>query len=203
MHYHQYMTRRAFVQLASAALMSAGVARRLHAGAAQGLDKFTMPGTACKTETPTPAVAESTTFRPGAPRKATLADPTTGGRKLILSGVVKGVVCGPVKNARVDFWQPDARGVYDMTGFALRGYQTTDENGRYRIETVLPPPTTGRAPHLSARVTALGKPTLTTALFFPDDSGNPKDATFRQELAMTITSRADGLAATFDFVLDA
>jgi protocatechuate 3,4-dioxygenase beta subunit len=197
------MTRRAFVQLASAALMSAAASRRLHAGTSQGLDKFTMPGTACKTETPTPAVAESATFRPGAPQKATLADPKTGGRKLILSGIVKGVVCGPVKGARLDFWQPDARGAYDMVGFALRGYQITDQNGRYRIETVVPPATSGRARHLSARVTAEGKPTLTTALFFPDESGNPKDATFRPELAMTITSRADGLAATFDFVLDA
>ena len=170
---------------------------------AQGLDKFTMPTVACKDDKPTPNVIDDKTFRAGAPARTSLADAATPGQRLVLSGTVKGVVCGPIKGARVDFWQADARGVYDASGFRLRGHQLTDANGQYRLETVVPAATAGRARHLSAKVAAAGKPGITTALYFPDDPANAHDPAFRPDLLMKITSGGGDLTATFDFVLDA
>ena len=170
---------------------------------AQGLDKFTIPTVACKDEKPTPAVADDKTFRAGAPARTSLIDASTSGQQLILTGTVKGVVCGPIKGARVDFWQADARGVSDVSGFRLRGYQLTDANGQYRLETIVPAATAGRARHLNAKVEAAGKPGITTALFFPDDPVNVHDPAFRAELVVKTTSATGGLHATFDFVLDA
>jgi len=194
------MTRRQLLVLSLTA-PAVLVGRRLALG--QGLDKFTVPTVACKDEKPTPGVADDKTFRAGAPARTSLVDAGTPGQKLVLTGTVKGVVCGPIKGARVDFWQADARGVYDAAGFRLRGHQLTDANGRYRLETIVPAATAGRAPHLSARVEMTGKPAITTALFFPDDPANAHDPGFRAELAMKTTPGPTGLTATFDFVLDA
>ncbi len=198
-YYVQYMTRRRLLQiaLAPAAVLVAGRA------GAQGLEKFTVPTIACKDEKPTPGVADDKTFREGAPARSNLADATTPGQKLVLTGVVKGVVCGPIKGARLDFWQADARGVLDPTGFRLRGRQITDANGQYRLETIVPGSAAGRARHLNAKITAAGKPGLTTALFFPDDPATAKDPAFRPELVIKTTSSAGAMTATFDFVLDA
>ena len=194
------MTRRRLLEIAivSPALLAW---RRLTF--AQGLEKFTIPSVACKDEKPTPAVADDKTFRPGAPQRTKIAEAGTPGQKLVLTGTVKGVVCGPIKGARVDFWQADARGVYDATGFRLRGCQMTDANGQYRLETIVPAATVGRARHLGAKIEAAGKPGLLTALFFPDDPANAHDPAFRTELVIQTTTASAGLTATFDFVLNA
>src|SRR3712207_6926313 len=46
--------------------------------------------------------------------------------------------CRPVAGALLDFWQADARGEYDNSGFRLRGHQFADSRGRYRLRTVVP-----------------------------------------------------------------
>lgn len=194
------MTRR---ELLLAALTTPGVLAGRGLALAQGLGKFTVPTVACKDEKPTPGVADDKTFRAGAPARTSLIEASTPGQKLVLTGTVKGVVCGAIKGARVDFWQADARGVYDVSGFRLRGYQLTDANGQYRLETIVPAAAPGRAPHLSAKVSAAGKPGITTALFFADDPANAHDPAFRTELVITVTPGPEGLTATFDFVLNA
>ena len=194
------MTRRRLLKIA---LVSPALLAWRRLTFAQGLDKFTIPTVACKDEKPTPAVADDMSFRPGAPQRTKLADAGTPGQKLVLTGTVKGVVCGPIKGARVDFWQPDARGVYDATGFRLRGYQMTDANGQYRLETIVPAASAGRARHLGAKIDAAGKPGLLTALFFPNDPANAHDPAFHAELVIQTTSDSGGVTATFDFVLNA
>ncbi|MBV8772487.1 MAG: hypothetical protein JO166_09185 [Deltaproteobacteria bacterium] len=37
----------------------------------------------------------------------------------------------------LDFWQADADGEYDNSGFRLRGHQSTDDHGRYLLETMV------------------------------------------------------------------
>ena len=197
------MTRRGFLQLASTGLISAAWIRPANAAVPQGLDKFTVPGTACANVTPTPAVADDKTFLPGAPERARLVEPGMTGRTLVLTGVVKGVVCGPIKGARIDFWQADAKGTYDLTGMKLRGYQLTGDNGQYRLETILPGAYADRAAHLNARIQATGKPTLTTALFLADNAVTRRDPQYHAELVVKITSSPDGLTGAFDFVLNA
>jgi protocatechuate 3,4-dioxygenase beta subunit len=197
------MTRRGFLQLASSGLIFAAWIRPARAADPQGLDKFTVPGTACANVTPTPAVADDKTFLGGAPERSRLVEPGITGRKLVLAGVVKGVVCGPIKGARIDFWQADANGKYDPAGMKLRGYQLTGDNGQYRLETNVPGAYADRAPHLNARIQATGKPTLTTVLFLADNPLNLRDPAYHAELVVRVTSSPDGLSGTFDFVLNA
>jgi hypothetical protein len=95
-----------------------------------------------------------------------------------------------------------ARGVYDATGFRLRGHQVTDENGAYKVVTIVPGPAGGQARHLGVRVHPAGKPTFTTLLFFSDDPGSAKDPAAKPELVMKVTEGPDGASATMDIVLD-
>ena len=44
----------------------------------------------------------------------------------------------PVTDAILDLWQADGRGVYDETGYHLRGLIEVDDDGRYEFQTVLP-----------------------------------------------------------------
>ena len=196
------MTRRGFLQIGLAAPLAAVWTARA-AARGQGLDRFTSAGSVCKDEKPTIGVPDDKTFRPGAPERSVLAGREVAGQRLTIAGTVSGVVCGPIKGARVDFWQADAQGRYDTTGFQLRGFQLSDADGRYRIETIVPAATAGRARHVNARVQAAGKPLLTTALYFPDDAGNARDPNFRPELLMKIVAAGSDLNATFNFVLDA
>jgi protocatechuate 3,4-dioxygenase beta subunit len=193
------LTRRDFVRLALA-LPAAAVAPRV--AAAQGLDKFMTPSVPCNDAKPTPAAADATTYKPGSPSRAAIA-PGIAGRKLVLTGTVSGVVCGPIAGAVVEFWQADAKGAYDAAGFTLRGQQRTNAMGVYRLETIVPAGYAGRAPHLNAKVVPAGKPTLTTQVFFPDDPANARDPQFKPELAMkVVSSTPQEISATFNFVLN-
>jgi protocatechuate 3,4-dioxygenase beta subunit len=105
-----------------------------------------------------------------------------------------------VKGARLDFWQADAAGAYDMTGFRFRGHQVTDADARYKLETVMPGPEANRAPRLGVRVTAPGQTPLTTLLFFPDEPKNARDRQFAPTLLMK--RGVTGGSFTFDFILN-
>jgi len=172
-------------------------------GFAQGLGQFMTPTVPCGDVKPTPAAADDATFKAGAPLKASLVEPGITGERLVLTGTVSGVICGPIKGARVDFWQADPQGVYDAKGFRLRGHVLTDDKGVYRIETVLPAAYGRRARHLNAKVQAAGKPTLATQLFIADDPQNLKDPQFKPELAIKLSKTPTGWLANFAFVLNA
>src|SRR4051812_12625825 len=105
--------RRLFLAWAGTAVL-ASVTRRVSA-ASQGLGQFGSDGPApCATDVkPTPASARGAEYKPNAPERTTLVEPGIPGAKLVLSGTVSGVTCGPIKGARVEFWQPDASGAYD------------------------------------------------------------------------------------------
>lgn len=44
----------------------------------------------------------------------------------------------PVPNTKIDWWQADSNGVYAYGSYALRGYFTTNAEGRIEILTVAP-----------------------------------------------------------------
>jgi protocatechuate 3,4-dioxygenase beta subunit len=170
---------------------------------AQGLGQFATPSVPCGDVKPTLAAPDEATFKAGAPLKTSLVEPGMAGERLMLAGTVSGVVCGAIKGARVDFWQADAKGNYDPTGYKLRGHVVSDAQGVYRIETIVPGPYAGRARHLNAKVQATGKPTLTTQLFIAEDPLNAKDKFFKPELALKLSKTATGWSANFAFVLNA
>lgn len=195
------MTRREWGALTLAApLAFIGRARAVQA---QGLGQFVTPAVPCGDLKPTPSAPDEKTFKAGAPQRMSLAEPGMAGQKLTITGAVAGVVCGPIKDARIDVWQADAAGNYDTTGFKLRGYVLTDSGGIYRIETIVPGASAGRAPHLNIKVQAAGKPTLSTQLFLADDARNAKDPVFRPELALKVSKTPAGQSATFNLILDA
>jgi protocatechuate 3,4-dioxygenase beta subunit len=167
-----------------------------------GLGQFTVAGATCKPETATPAVPADATFKRGSPLRTSLRDAAVIGTPLVLTGSVSGLSCGRIKGADVDFWQADARGVYDTAGYRLRGHQLTDAQGLFHLDTIVPGPAPGRARHIGVHVQVTGKASFWTELFFADDPQNARDPRFKPELVIKPVKTATGQAGTFDIVLD-
>ena len=154
---------------------------------------------ACPTQL-TPPQTEGPYFKPGSPARTFLIESGMTGTRLLLSGRVLTLACVPVAGATLDFWQADAGGTYDNSGYRLRGHQSTDAAGRYSLETIVPGEYPGRTEHIHVKVRAPGKAVLTTQLYFPGVARNQEDSIFDAHLLVTVQNTATGKAATFDFV---
>jgi protocatechuate 3,4-dioxygenase beta subunit len=150
----------------------------------------------------TPAQTEGPFFKPRSPERTSLLEAGITGTKIVLDGRVRSTQCKPIQKALVDFWQADASGNYDNTGYRLRGHQLTDENGRYRLETIVPGLYPGRTRHFHVRVQAPNRPILTTQLYFPGEPDNKRDGIFNAKLVMNLRDAAGAKAGRFDFVLN-
>lgn len=151
---------------------------------------------------PTTASTEGPFFKAGAPQRSSLVESGMQGTRLVLTGAVVSRSCRPVAGARLEFWQADASGAYDNTGFRLRGHLFTDAQGRYQVETIVPAEYPGRTPHIHVKVLPPAGAVLTTQLYLPDAARNATDSFFKPELAMRIDRSTSPLAARFDFVID-
>lgn len=145
---------------------------------------------------PTPADIEGPFYLAGAPARANLAEPGSKAEKLQLTGVVRTTECKPLAGVRLDFWHADPGGAYDNRGYRYRGVVTTDAEGRYRLETELPPPYQGRPRHIHVKLQRPGGKVLTTQLYFPGEARGADKA-----LVVKIERRDGVQAASFDFVL--
>jgi protocatechuate 3,4-dioxygenase beta subunit len=161
-----------------------------------------LPPTPACGDGPTPSQTAGPYFTPNSPQRASLLEPGLRGTRLTITGLVLSTACRPVARALLDFWQADAAGAYDNAGFRLRGHQFAGEAGRYRLETVVPGLYPGRTRHIHVRVQAPDGPLLTTQLYFPGEVRNATDPIFNPRLVLAVQEAADGLQATFDFVLD-
>ena len=150
---------------------------------------------------PTLVQTEGPYFTPDSPERTSLLDGVTSGTRLVLAGSVVDTSCRPVGRALLDFWQADAEGRYDNDGYRLRGHQFAGEDGRFRLETVVPGIYTGRTRHIHVKVQRPGGDVLTTQLYFPDEPRNARDGIFRPELLLTVTDTGGGKAGSFTFVL--
>ena len=117
--------------------------------------------------------------------------------------------CGPVRDAVVELWHTDARGVYsgfdtddgntaDEVGTTfLRGYQRTDAAGRVEFQTIYPGWYPSRATHMHVRVIA-GGDQLTTQLYFEQARTDVvyTDPPYRSRGPPPDTNVADSLGAT-------
>lgn len=161
------------------------------------------PTPACGADSaPTLRQTEGPFFTPNSPERLSLVEQGMKGQALELSGLVLTRACKPVAGALLDFWQADADGAYDNTGFRLRGHQFADDAGRYRLRTIVPARYGFRTPHIHVKVQAANRPVLTTQLYFPDQPGNRRDPIFRPELVMRTAKAGAGTQGRFDFVLD-
>lgn len=138
---------------------------------------------------------------------------------LLLGGDVLDCDSRPVAGARVDIWQADDRGRYDVQDEAqeagnLRALLTTGSDGHYWLRTVRPSsypvPTDGtggellramgrgpmRPAHIHAQVRADGYQTLTTHLFVAGDEYLGTDAAWgvRDGLIVELTRTSDPAA---------
>jgi protocatechuate 3,4-dioxygenase beta subunit len=151
---------------------------------------------------PTPAQTEGPYFTPSSPRRRSIVPARAAGTRLALTGRVLRTNGRPVARALVDFWQCDARGVYDNDGFRFRGHQFTDSAGRYALSTVVPGLYGRRTRHVHVKVQAPRGAVLTTQLYFPGVARNRDDGIFDPELLVRRWRKtAAGRAARFDFVL--
>ena len=152
----------------------------------------------------TQAQTEGPYYTPGSPEDATLYADGMPGTVLVLTGYVYDTNCQPVANAWIDFWQADASGAYDNSGYTLRGHQYTDASGRYTLTTVIPGEYPGRTPHIHVKVQAPNGPILTTQLYVPGAASNTRDNIFDESMLMqNVQQSGDRTTATFDFVIAA
>lgn len=130
------------------------------------------------------------------------------GEKLVVAGKVLGSInCNPVNNAILDFWQADSKGQYDNEGFNLRGKIISDENGNYRLDTILPASYSEgnitRPAHIHVKAWIPenpGNPALVTQIYFEGDPN--MDMFVKEPLIMKIVDKNGTKFANFDFVLE-
>jgi protocatechuate 3,4-dioxygenase beta subunit len=149
----------------------------------------------------TPAQTEGPYYKAGPPRRRTFVTARTSGRRLTLRGRVLSTTCKPVGRARVDFWQADASGSYDNSGYRFRGYQLTDSKGRYRLSTVVPGEYPGRTKHIHVKVTPRGGSVLTTQLYIPGTARNNSDPIFQRSNLVRLNRAHRVWRARFNFVV--
>ncbi|HKP90594.1 MAG TPA: intradiol ring-cleavage dioxygenase [Thermoleophilaceae bacterium] len=110
--------------------------------------------------------------------------------------------CAPVKGALVDIWHANADGEYSDVGATdgqtwLRGYQTTDANGRARFTTIWPGWYPGRVVHIHFKVRVRGAETreFTSQLFFTDAMNGKvfKQAPYSSRGNPDVTDSADSI----------
>ena len=151
---------------------------------------------------PTPALTEGPYFTPSSPKRKSIVPAGAAGTRLTLTGRVLTTTGRPVANALIDWWQADARGAYDNSGYRFRGHQLTDARGRYSVFTVVPGLYPGRTRHIHVKVQAPRQPVLTTQLFFPGVAGNRSDSIYTSECLISGWKLVKGRRmGRFDFVL--
>jgi catechol 1,2-dioxygenase len=114
--------------------------------------------------------------------------------------------CRPIAHATLDIWQTNARGLYSNLfglqnpskpgAFNLRGRLQSDEEGRYRFESVVP----GRYPlfwpltrprHIHVLVTHPEYESLITQIYFEGDKYNRADPWWHASLTIRIERSID------------
>lgn len=122
-------------------------------------------------------------YRPNAPVRSDMRLANDPGQLVVLSGTVKHKDCKTaLKNACVEIWHCDSKGVYDneSADFKYRAKTYCDKNGNYSFKTIIPVPyDTGngniRPAHFHMLVSAGGYQALITQLYFAGDPYISKD----------------------------
>ncbi|MEP7135246.1 MAG: dioxygenase [Chloroflexota bacterium] len=151
----------------------------------------------------TVALTEGPYFTAGSPERASLLDAGMAGTKLVITGYVYDTNCQPIANASLDFWQADANGVYDNSGYTLRGHQFTDANGHYELTTVVPGLYPGRTEHIHFKVQAPNGKLITSQLFFPGVQQNDSDGIYAASLLLSIQQTDAEWQGQYNFVVPA
>ena len=196
-------------QLTRRRLLELGLVLPPLAAIASRADLFSSPALAATPavldadDDPTPELTEGPYFTPNSPTRTSILPSGAVGTRPVRVSRVLTTGGKPIPNALIDFWQADARGAYDNSGYRFRGHQFTNAKGQYSLLTVVPGLYPGRTKHIHLKVQAPSEPVLTTQLFFPGVAGNRSDGIFTSECLVRRWRLVKGRRlATFDFVLD-
>jgi protocatechuate 3,4-dioxygenase alpha subunit len=103
------------------------------------------------------------------------------GERVSIEGRVTDGDGKPVNDALVEIWQADSRGRYGSKAFRGFGRSATDDQGRYRFQTIKPGRVPGpdgklQAPHILAVIFMRGQlKQLVSRIYFPGDPANATD----------------------------
>ena len=142
-----------------------------------------------------------------------------------LTGKVMDAKGNPVRNALVEIWQCDAKGVYLHTNDSDKKKDQQDKNfqgfgrfltgstGEYYFRTIKPVPYPGRTPHIHFKIKQGRKELLVTQCYIKGHPGNEKDGIYKSvrdpkslaainvDFTPIKESKIGELAAKFDIVL--
>lgn len=124
-----------------------------------------------------------------APNQAQLRSASDPGLPLKVSGAVIGSRGDALPGAKMEIWQADHLGLYDLDGYRFRATLTAGAEGKYSFDSVMPGHYPGRVcQHIHYLVTAPGHKPLITQLYFATDpvfEGEPEKNFGRDPLVMS------------------
>ena len=127
-------------------------------------------------------------FRKGAPNNATMRVSDEPGFPLRVNGKVSNTRGQKVQGVRIDMWQADHVGLYDVQGYRYRTKLEVESASEYAVETILPGHYDDRpAQHIHYMISAPGHKTLITQAYFATDpffDGDP-DKNFKKRNIVT------------------
>lgn len=155
-------------------------------------------------------------YKRDAPHTSAMRAPGDAGMPLALTGVVYNTRGEIVPDAKVEIWQTDNAGHYDVEGYRYRALLEPGAKGSYAVESVMP----GHYPqrvcqHVHYLVSARGHKHLITQLYFATDpvfDGDP-DKNYKRdpligsrELVRPVVIKGDPkqiiAAVNFDLVME-
>lgn len=155
-------------------------------------------------------------YKRNAPQTAHLRAPGDPGLPVSVAGTVLDTAGNLLPGARVEVWQTDHSGNYDLDGYRYRATLLADDHGQYSFDSVMPGHYPGRVcQHIHYLISAPGHKSLTTQLYFATDpvfDGNPDrnytrdPLIYSRELVRPVTLVGDPkdihAAVNFEIVLE-
>lgn len=117
-------------------------------------------------------------YKRDAPQSAQLSRPGDPGLPVRVSGKVFDTRGNVLSGTKIEVWQANHQGLYDLDGYSYRGTLIADGEGAYDFRSVMPGHYPGRiCQHIHYLVSAPGHKLLTTQLYFATDpvfEGDPE-----------------------------
>lgn len=136
----------------------------------------------------TPHVEMGPFYKKRAPSTTLLRAPGDPGMPLKVTGRVINTNGEQIAGAKLEIWQANHGGLYDLEGYRYRAAMTTPASGAYGFESVMPGHYPARvARHVHYFVTAAGCEPLTTQLYFATDEvfGGDPDRNYSKDPLIT------------------
>ncbi len=159
----------------------------------------------------TPAAEFGPFYKRDAPNTASLRAPNDPGLPLAVAGAIYNTRGELLPGAKIEIWQTDHGGHYDLKGYRYRAALISDPRGNYSYTSVMPGHYPARVcQHIHYAVTAEGHKPLVTQMYFATDpvfEGDP-DKNFTKdplctsrELVRSVMLKEDGqsLLANINF----